>query len=109
MEIRTLKRQEIEKVRNINRSEVVKQIYYYEDGKLTLEDEFYDIKGWDPSELERSIEHLYDIYDRNGTLFGAFDGNELIAVTALVISFLATLYPSYRASRLDVAQVLRYE
>lgn len=88
MEIRTLKRQEIEKVRNINRSEVVKQIYYYEDGKLTLEDEFYDIKGWDPSELERSIEHLYDIYDRNGTLFGAFDGNELIAVTALESAFI---------------------
>ena len=33
----------------------------------------------------------------------------LIAVTSLVMSLLATLYPSWRASRLEPAQVLRYD
>ncbi len=33
----------------------------------------------------------------------------LICVSALVISFLATLYPAYRASRIQPAEVLRYE
>jgi len=58
------------------------------DGQLTLEDEFYHIKGWDPSELERSLKHLYDIFDRHGTLFGAFDGNKLIAISALESAFI---------------------
>lgn len=33
----------------------------------------------------------------------------LICVAALMISFIATLYPAYRASRIQAAEVLRYE
>lgn len=88
MKIRVLRKEEIEKIRNIDRSEIVEQIYYLRDGKLTLEDEFYHIKGWNPSELEQSIKHLYDIYDRSGTLLGAFDRNRLIAVSALDSKFI---------------------
>jgi lipoprotein-releasing system permease protein len=33
----------------------------------------------------------------------------LIALAAVGISFLATLYPSWQASRLDPAEALRYE
>jgi lipoprotein-releasing system permease protein len=33
----------------------------------------------------------------------------LIVLTAILISLLATLYPSWRASRLDPAEALRYE
>jgi lipoprotein-releasing system permease protein len=33
----------------------------------------------------------------------------LIVITAILISLLATLYPSWRASRLDPAESLRYE
>jgi lipoprotein-releasing system permease protein len=33
----------------------------------------------------------------------------LIALSAVVISFFATLYPSYQASRLDPAAAIRYE
>jgi len=33
----------------------------------------------------------------------------LIVITAIVISLLATLYPSWRASKLDPAEALRYE
>ena len=33
----------------------------------------------------------------------------LIVITAILISFLATLYPSWRASKLDPAEALRYE
>ena len=32
-----------------------------------------------------------------------------IALIALVLAFLATLYPSWRASRVNPAQALRYE
>jgi lipoprotein-releasing system permease protein len=33
----------------------------------------------------------------------------LVAVMALVICFVATIYPSRQAARLDPAQALRYE
>jgi lipoprotein-releasing system permease protein len=33
----------------------------------------------------------------------------LICIAALTISFLATLYPAYRASKIQAAEVLRYE
>jgi lipoprotein-releasing system permease protein len=32
-----------------------------------------------------------------------------IVITAILISLLATLYPSWRASKLDPAEALRYE
>ena len=88
MKIRTLRKEEIEKVRNIDRSEIVEQIYYFKDGQLILEDEFYHINGWDPSELEQSVKHLHDINDRNGALLGAFDGDRLIAISALESEFI---------------------
>jgi len=88
MKTRILKREEIEKVRDIDRSEITEEDYYLKDGQLTLKDVFYDIKGWDPSELEENIKHLYEIYDRKGTLFGTFDGDQLIAVSALESKFI---------------------
>ena len=88
METRILKREEIEKVRDIDRSGIVEQNYYFKDGQLALKNVFYDTKGWDPSELEKSLEHLYDIHDRNGTLLGTFDEDRLIAVSALESEFI---------------------
>ena len=88
MKTRILKREEIEKVRDIDRSEIVEEDYYFKDGQLTLKKVFYDIKGWDPLELEENIKHLYDIYDRKGALLGAFDGDQLIAVSALESKFI---------------------
>ena len=32
-----------------------------------------------------------------------------IAIISLILSFLATLYPSWRASRVNPAEALRYE
>jgi len=88
MKIRILKRREIEKVRDIDRSETVHQLYYLKGGQLTLKDVFYDVKIWNPSQLEAILERLLDIHHRSGILLGAFDGDRLIAVSALESKFI---------------------
>jgi len=66
------------------------------------------ITGW--------VEHLFgfkilasDVYyiDKLPSQVNPFDVS-LIVVTAILISLLATLYPSWRGSRLDPAEALRY-
>lgn len=87
LNIRTLNRSEIENVRNLDRREIVKQVYYLDNGQLKLKNKFYDIKTWKADELERSIEHLYEIYDGHGCILGAFVEGKLIAVSALDSEF----------------------
>ena len=63
--------------------------------------------------MERFIDSLFT--DANIYLISHLqtrvDANEVLMVclAALLISFLATLYPAYRASKIQPAEVLRYE
>ena len=63
------------------------------------------------------VEHLFrfkilssDVYyiDKLPSQVNPFDVT-MIVMTAILISLLATLYPSWRASKLDPAEALRYE
>jgi lipoprotein-releasing system permease protein len=54
---------------------------------------------WDPS-----VRFLTDLPAKSDPIEVA-----AIVVTALVLSFLATLYPAYKAAGTDPVQVLRYE
>ncbi len=72
MEIRALKREEINDIRDIDRSEIINQSYYYKNDKLVLKKKYFNISGWHPNEIERTIGNLYDLYDRNGYFFGLF-------------------------------------
>ncbi len=83
MEYRILNREEIEFLREIDRGEVIENIYYYRDGRLELEKEFYDMKGFPDGELEDLLTRLYELYDSAGIIYGAFDGEQIIGMTAL--------------------------
>ena len=83
MKIRTIRRSEIEKIKNIDRGEIVDKVFYFDGDQLKLKNEFYDIKSWEVSELERNIEHLYKIFDKGGFLVGYFGGDKLVGVAAL--------------------------
>ena len=88
MIIRELKREEIDDVWQIDRREITNNVYYLRDGKLVLEPEHYDMKGWPEGEPELYTPILYDCFDRGGTFYGMFDGTALIAAAVLESKFI---------------------
>ena len=88
MKFRSIERDELEKIRNMDRGELVDQIYYYKNGRLILVDEHYEISGWDPDNLKNIISNLYRLYDRNGTFISAFDNKNMVGIVALELNFI---------------------
>jgi len=80
---RELHREEIERVWNIDRSEVTENVYHVENGTLVLRPEHHDLTGWPPGEAEKYTPILLDCFDRGGWFYGAFDDTELIGAVVL--------------------------
>lgn len=85
---RLLERSELELLGEIDRKEIVNEVYYFRDNKLEIVNEFYNIQGWDLEELHEYIDRLQDIYDRNGTIYGAFDNKTIVGLGALESKFI---------------------
>ena len=83
MKIRKLSREEIQDVWSIDRSEIVENVYYHQNGQLILKPEQYDMKGWPPGEPDQYGPLLLDCYDHGGTFYGAFDGDKLVGAAIL--------------------------
>ena len=88
MTIRELTRQEIEDIWSIDRAEVIDNVYYYENSRLVLKPEHYDMKGWPPGEPEHYGPILLDCFDHGGTFYGAFDGHKLVGTAVLESRFI---------------------
>jgi predicted N-acetyltransferase YhbS len=80
---RELLREEIEQVWNIDRSEVIENIYLFENGTLVPRPQHYDVSGWPPGEAEKYTPILLDCFDRGGWFYGAFDHAKLIGTVVL--------------------------
>ena len=80
---RKLLREEIEQVWNIDRSEVIDNIYRFESGTLVLSPHHFDVPGWPPGEAEKYTPILLDCFDRGGWFHGAFDRAALVGVVVL--------------------------
>ena len=83
MDFRLLEENEFILLGEIDRSEIVEEIYYFRNGELELANEYYDVKGWDLKELRGFIARLQDIYNRKGTIYGAFDNGKIVGLAAL--------------------------
>jgi predicted N-acetyltransferase YhbS len=85
---RIMRRDEVELVRTIDRSELIEKVFHLVDGVLELRPERYDMQGWPAGELEKITPHLLECFDAGGWFLGAFDGPRLIGIAVLGSRFI---------------------
>ena len=83
MNIRLLQRTEIQLIWQIDRREIVQNVYVLQGGELILKPDYFDIQGWPPDEQVLYTPILLDCYDRGGTFWGAFENDRLVGVAIL--------------------------
>lgn len=107
MNIRLLQREEIPLIWQIDRREIVQNIYCLQDGKLVLKPDYFDIQGWPPGEAELYTPILLDCYDRGGTFWGAFENDTLVGVAILESKFIGTQQNALQLKFLLVSRDIR--
>jgi predicted N-acetyltransferase YhbS len=104
---RELLRGEIERIWTIDRSEVIDNIYYFENGTLVLRQEHYDMPGWPPGEAEKYTPILVECFDRGGWFYGLFDDESLIGVAVLAREFIGKKQDQLQLKFLHVSNAYR--
>ena len=103
MIIRFLEREEIPLVWQIDRSEIIHNIYKLRDGKLVLVPDYFDAQGWPPNEAEHYTPILTDCFDRGGTFWGAFEDEKIIGTAVLESKFIGTKHDTLQLKFLHVS------
>jgi predicted N-acetyltransferase YhbS len=85
---RNLLREEIGQVWKIDRSEVIDNVYRFENGALILRPEHHDVSGWPSGEAEKYTPILLDCFDRDGWFHGALDREKLVGAVVLESKFI---------------------
>lgn len=83
MQLRLLKRDEVELIWTIDRSEVHHHVYELRGGQLVRTPKYFEIPGWRPDAVEKETPALLDSFDRGGTFLGVFDAETLIGIGVL--------------------------
>ncbi len=107
IEYRTLLPEEVDRVEEIDRTEVIDHIYYLREGKLVLEDEHWEVRGWPPEEMTSAKERLRECMDRGGMGWGAFDDDLLVGIAALDGKWLGSAGKTLQMYFLHVSQCYR--
>ena len=107
MNVRLLQRDEIHLIWQIDRREVVENIYSLQEGKLILKPDYFDMQGWPPGEAELYTPILLDCYDRGGTFCGAFENHRLVGVSILESNFIGSQHDMLQLKFLHVSRDYR--
>ena len=100
---RELTRSEVPHYWDIDRREVIENIYYLIDGELVLKPEHYDVRSWPPGEPELYTPLLLDCFDRGGWLYGVFDRERLVAAVVLESKFIGPRHDLLQLKALHVS------
>ncbi len=90
--IRPLGRSEVMDIWQIDRSEIIEEMYRLQGDQLVLEPRFYNVRGWPEGEAEIYTPILLDCYDHGGIFLGAELDGALVAVAVTDVR-LVGLYP----------------
>jgi len=107
MKIRELTRDEIPNIWQIDRSEVIDNIYYLRGGELILEPELYEISGWYPDEPDHYTPRFLGCFDRGGHFWGAFKGEMMVGVAVLESKFIGEKKDTLQMVFLHVSRDVR--
>jgi predicted N-acetyltransferase YhbS len=104
---RELTREEVSRLWDIDRREIIDNVYYVENGALVLKPEHYDMQGWPPGEAELYTPILLDGFDRAGWFHGLFDDDRLVAVAVLESRFIGPRKDLLHLKQLHVSSAYR--
>ena len=104
---RNIEREELSLLGQIDRKEIIEQLYSLENGQLKLYEERFDMLGWPPGEAEHNALVHAKCFERGGWFRGVFDGSLLVAVAVLDSVFLATERPALQLKFLHVSHDYR--
>lgn len=107
MEYRQMRKDELYRVGELDRREVIDYIYYFRNGKLELEKEHWDIPEWSDEQKQEYHQRLQDIYQRGGTIIGAFKDTKIAGIVALDHEFLGSDLGHLNLAALWVSQPFR--
>ena len=107
MIIRALQRDEIPLVWQIDRREVIENVYHLREGKLVLGPEYFDAQGWPPDEAGHYTPILTDCFDRGGFFWGAFEEDRIIGVSVLENGFIGSNHDTLQLKFLHVSHGVR--
>lgn len=102
-----LSRPEILQIWTINRSEIIENIYSYENGALVLKPDTFDVRGWPSGEPEKYTPILRDGFDLGGWFCGAFEDDKLVGVAILENKFIGPAKDQLQLSFLHVSHPYR--
>lgn len=85
---RTLGRNEIARIWDIDRSEIVDRAYRLCEGVLVLEPAHFDVRGWPSGEPEKYTPLFEACHDRGGWLYAIFEDDVVIGTAVLDPEFI---------------------
>jgi ribosomal protein S18 acetylase RimI-like enzyme len=96
--VRELKAADLDRIREIDRSESVRTLYVHEQGQLQAVETDLEIPTWGEARVEQEKKRLTPKLEAGGVLLGALDGDQLVGVAALGGEFIGI-----RSNQLEVA------
>lgn len=83
MEYRTLSRNEINKLEQLDRTEKIENNYLLREGKLVLVQVGFNTQDWSKESKQKRIANLQAVFDKGATFYGAFDSDSLAGMSVL--------------------------
>lgn len=105
--IRPLQRSEVTDIWQIDRSEIIEEMYRLEGERLLLEPQFYDVRGWPEGEAEIYTPILLDCHDHGGVFLGAYLDGILVAVAVTDVRPVGTYRELHQLGFMHVDKTVR--